>query len=135
MIVSETPDFFQIACDAQTRIAELQWDRYTDSKTYQDNYRLLVQVMKAEELNCALLDVRERGEVPYTDQVWVCQKIFPAMLTELNGQVKLAYILNADHFISLQSESPNGEMETFGDLLKIQFFVDERAARRWLQSI
>jgi cytochrome c len=135
MILPETPDFFQIACDTQTKIAELHWDRYTGSETFRDNYRKLVQFMKSNNLNCALINVRERGEVPYSDQTWLCQEVFPELITQTRKTVKLAYVINEIHFYALQSESPSGQMETYGDLLKLQFFLDEASARRWLQAI
>lgn len=135
MILPETPDFFQIACDTKSRIAESRWERYTDSESFRENYRLLVKFMKTQELNCALLDVRERGEVSYADQTWLCQEIFPEMITQLRKTIKLAYIINASYFASLQAESPDGGMETCGDLLKMQFFLDESAARQWLKAV
>ena len=135
MILPETPDFFKIACDTKSRIVESRWERYTDSESFRENYRLLVEFMKTQELNCALLDVRERGEVPYADQAWLCQEIFPAMITQLRKTIKLAYIINENHFSHLQAESPDGGMETYGDLLKMQFFLDEAAARQWLKTV
>ncbi len=135
MILPETSDFFQIACDIKSRIAESRWERYTDSATFRKNYRQLVQFMGTHELNCALLDVQERGEVPYADQAWLCQEIFPELITQLHKTVKLAYVVNASYFASLQSESPDGGMETYSDLLKMHFFQDESAARQWLKAI
>jgi hypothetical protein len=65
----------------------------------------------------------------------LCQEILPTLITRINKTVKLAYVLNASHYRTLQSESPNGEMETYSDLLKMHFFLDESAARQWLQAI
>lgn len=135
MILPETPDFFQIACDTQTRIAEFRWNRYTDSDSFRENYQLLVQFMVTNAFNCAIINVRERGEVSYADQAWLCHEIFPELITQINKTVKLAYVVNEEYFKNLQSESPSGDMETYGDLLKMQFFLDESAARQWLRAI
>ncbi len=135
MILPEAPDFFQIACDTKLRIAELRWDQYTNFAAFQDNYQQLLQFMEMHQLNCAIIDIRGRGEVPYADQIWLCRELLPDLITKVKKTVKLAYVLNTEHFAALQSESPNGDMETYSDLLKMQFFLDVPTARNWLKVI
>ena len=134
MIQINDPFSFQLIRIAKFGIAKVTWQQYINSEYYQKVYWQLADFMENNKLSRAIIDIRGRGEAPYSDQVWLCREFLPAVLPRIKKQLRLAYLVQPDYYQILQAESPDGGMETLSELLTLQIFVEEQVALDWLSQ-
>lgn len=134
MLSLKNPNSFKIIYNPDLKILEVAWHHYSGTKDLQDAYWKLADEMRARQVCSVLIDIRERGEVPYADQVWLCQEYLPTIISRIHKQIKLAYVVSPEHYEVLQSESPNGFMETLSELLALNFFIEQPKAVQWLAA-
>lgn len=112
----------------------LHWQCPVTPAIIRDIYEQLLTHMKYFEVKQLLIDTRLRGRATPGDEVWMMQVFSPRLIKAFSENIHLAYILTPQHFAELQSESPNGSMESLSKLFCMNYFQEEEAGLAWLES-
>jgi hypothetical protein len=115
-------------------ILALSWKYPTSSPVIQQVYEALLHQMQRHQVKHVLVDTRQRGRATDQDEVWMMRQFAPRLIQYFNDGIYLAYLLKPAHYFELQTESPNGSMESLSQLFSMNYFLDTAAAIAWLKQ-
>lgn len=118
----------------EAEILYLTWKKTASSAAIQEAYEYLYRQMQNRQVKYVLIDIGQRGPASEADEIWIMQDFVPRLVHSFQEGLFLAYLLNASHYRQLQTESPNGSMESLSQMLSINYFRDEPAALAWLKA-
>ncbi|ALI99312.1 STAS/SEC14 domain-containing protein [Rufibacter tibetensis] len=102
--------------------------KYHEFKQIAENSLALVQETGYSKI---LVDTSKIKVIQKESQEWINNEWFPKAVNA--GVTHMAFLIPQDYFGKVSVESTNKHMAQRGDI-EIQYFTDEKSARRWLRS-